>query len=100
MTIFDKYIGIPFKINSKGYDGVDCYTLVQLIFENEKKIKLPNISELCYELYWANKEFIENSMDEFFNNKFKSNFVELDLDKIKPFDLLIFSEKENSILLR
>ena len=41
----EKYIGIPYKLHSWGFDGCDCYGLIALIYKNELGIKLPRYDE-------------------------------------------------------
>lgn len=37
----NKYVGIPFKIHGRDFDGLDCYGLVHLFYKEEFDIELP-----------------------------------------------------------
>lgn len=41
-----KYIKIPFKDRGRDENGVDCFGLVQMIYQDEFKIKLPSYIEM------------------------------------------------------
>ena len=52
---FNKYIGIPYKNQGRGWDGVDCWGLYYLIFKTELNIELPDFSNLAYCSEWYKK---------------------------------------------
>jgi len=49
------FIGVPFKLLGRDFDGVDCWGLVYLVFKEKLGIELPNYTNLCYSMGWYKK---------------------------------------------
>lgn len=45
MTDFSRYIGIPFKDHGRSRQGLDCWGLIRLIYNQELDIVLPDYSK-------------------------------------------------------
>lgn len=90
-----KYIGIPYKFNGRDFNGVDCFGLVKLFYENELNITLPDYPS---ELQVSNLQVVRNS-DLFIVNIYKQ-FTKIDRKEVKYGDLIlikIFSSTPNHI---
>ena len=83
MIKWTKYIGIPYKHLGRSRDGVDCYGLVILIFEEEYGIKL---SPFEYSMDW------QEHPEEDPINKYRGEDVwkEISLSNAKEGDVLLF----------
>lgn len=44
LSWLNRYIGKPYKYGGRTLDGLDCYGLVKLIYQNEYHIKMPDWS--------------------------------------------------------
>ena len=65
MGSLGKYIGLPYKNLGRDLKGIDCYGLIYLIFQNERKIELPDFTDLMYEKEWyKSKNHILDNVDE------------------------------------
>lgn len=40
-----RYIGIPFKDGGRGFDGLDCWGLVRLVWHEERDILMPDMGD-------------------------------------------------------
>ena len=85
----EKYIGIPYNEGNGSFDGVNCYTLVQLYFENELDINLPDKSTTpTWFEYEDDKPVYEKVAEGIgFHQVDKKPF---DRDKWKKHDILLF----------
>lgn len=45
---FIKYIGLPYKPLGRSFDGVDCYGVVALFYNEEFNVELPDFTDLIY----------------------------------------------------
>jgi len=91
---FDKYIGIPFEHKGRGLSGCDCYGLVRLVFENERKIGLPDFLDIDYSCgLEKNETYIQDEYSQFLSN----GWVSID----KPYTLwdcfIFYSNMEKGI---
>ncbi len=62
-------------------DGVNCYGLIKQIYARELKIILPDFAHIKYQK--NNRKYIEELM-----NLEAQNWVEIDKNKVKEFDIL------------
>ena len=42
---FNKYIGVPWLVGGRTFEGFDCWGLVHLFFKNELHINIPSYHE-------------------------------------------------------
>ncbi len=45
MSVFSSYIGLPYEDKGRIREGIDCWGLVRLIYQEQLKIELPSYSE-------------------------------------------------------
>ncbi len=83
MINYSKYLGIPYKENGRDFNGLDCYGLVKLIYdENFKKLPdyvIPFEESLAYQIYIDSKNMFTQ------------------LDKPEHGCIVVFSFKPNHI---
>jgi cell wall-associated NlpC family hydrolase len=82
----ERYIGIPFKSKGRGYDGVDCWGLLRLIYKDQLSIELPSYTD----------EYISatnsNSVAEIVN-LYSLNWTKIASGREKMFDAVLFMIK-------
>lgn len=83
LSNFDKYINLKFKYKGRDFNGVDCYGLIYLILKNEKGIELLEY-EYSKKWYLEGKNYILDIKNDL------KNWKKTELDKIKPFDVILF----------
>jgi len=89
---FDKYINLKYKHKGRDFDGVDCYGLVWLILKNELEIVLPE-QEYTQKWYLEGKNYIvEISKD-------LENWSKISLEQLKPYDVILFYNSPNKIIV-
>lgn len=67
-----KYLTIPFKHNGRSWDGVDCYGLVKLFFDEEFGVKLYDYK---YDPNWSDKGL------NLINKEYSKVFRKIDIGK-------------------
>ena len=82
MTDFSKYIGLKFKHQGRGFDGVDCYGLLALMLKEEKGIEMP---EFEYTLYWHGEGY-----NHIADNVYKFKNWGPVKEASRPFDVILF----------
>lgn len=84
---FNKYINLPFKDLGRSFDGVDCYGLVALIYEQELDIIIPDYTDLI----WDKDRFDISKKEEHLLNQIGLKWVKVEGEP-KVFDMLIFND--------
>jgi len=46
----NKYIGIPYEVHGRTFEGTDCYGLIWLFYKNELGIELPNFLDYAHDI--------------------------------------------------
>lgn len=92
MISLDKYINLKYKHRGREFNGVDCYGLVWLVLKNEKQIILP---EYEYEQRWYLKG--RNYILEI--KKDLTNWSDINIEGIKPFDIILFYNTPNKMIV-
>lgn len=78
----NEYIGLPFRSHGRSVDGIDCWGLCRLYYEQEKGITLPSFSP-----FYDSTEDSKAIQDLI--NKEKSNWQEV--DDPNPGDVIVFN---------
>jgi probable lipoprotein NlpC len=84
----DQYINLPYKNMGRDFNGVDCYGLAYLIFEEERGIQLPDFTDINYTIGWS--EDGENYIVDSIYDKWSE--VEL---PYQLFDCILFYKNAN-----
>jgi cell wall-associated NlpC family hydrolase len=92
MIDFSKYVNLKFKYKGRDFNGVDCYGLVWLVLKNERQIELPEY-EYSKKWYLEGKNYIVEIKNDI------ANWGSTDIDKIKPFDVILFYNSPNKIVV-
>lgn len=88
--MFSKYINIPYKHLGRDFSGADCWGIIQLIYQKEKDILLP---DNMYEEFWYKKENENPLLNG--ANKY-NNKVEVSI--FLPFDVIFFYNQKRSFV--
>jgi cell wall-associated NlpC family hydrolase len=80
-----KYIGIPYEFGGRDFDGIDCFGLVKIFYENEFNIILPDYPE---NLNITSLEEVRNS--DYFIGNICNQFHQIDEDERKLGDVILF----------
>jgi len=92
MIDFSKYINLKFKYKGRGFDGVDCYGLVWLILNTEKQLELPEY-EYSKRWYTEGKNYIVEIKKDI------NNWAVSNIEQIRPFDVILFYNSSNRIIV-
>lgn len=76
----EKYVGLPFVDQGRGWSGVDCWGLVRLVYRTEKQIDLPDYGEIsASDLLKVTRTIMRDSKAEPW----------IEVNKPQPMDVLI-----------
>lgn len=78
------YLGIPFQDHGRTREGVDCYGLVRLIYEERRGITLPSYTEA----YATTHDCVE--ITALLKNEVGSRWKEIPLSEAAMYDGLVF----------
>lgn len=81
MTWWNDYVGIPFKMQGRDREGVDCWGLVRLVYQERFSVVLPE-----YLTYDSTRAF--KQIDELVQTG-KREWNEVPRAEIKDFDLVV-----------
>lgn len=84
----DHYVGIPWRVRGRDFDGCDCWGLLRLIYLHERGIELPSFSDQYVTL--ADKASIEALIE---GNR--SDWGEVQRGSEIPFDAIQMRGKQN-----
>lgn len=94
MSRWDKYINLPYREFGRDFDGVDCYGLITLIYNNELGIIIPDYTDL---LCSKTRHNLKEKQDHILNS-IGIKWVPLKNDKFKVYDALVFNKRSNSAI--
>lgn len=82
---WNQYVGIPFKEKGRDRNGVDCWGVPFLVFQEQKGIVLPSYIELYSSTKYENRDELERIIFDERNKRWKqvSNPQEFDFALIK-----------------
>ena len=89
--MFSKYIGLKYSNLGRDFSGVDCFGLIYLVYSQERKIILPDFTELKYNTDWSKKE-------NYIVNNIWDDWIEV-YQPYKLFDILLFYNSPKKVVV-
>lgn len=78
----DKYVGLRFKDGGRTFEGVDCWGLVRLVYQEELRIELPTYGEISAADLARVAEAVTDNHDI-------DPWVAVEVKDARPFDVVV-----------